>query len=267
MTILRFELKMLRKSIIIWSIAHAAFLLMYIAFYPTFGSNAEMMDLMLENYPEEFLKAFGMNTGLPLSSVMGYFGFSFTFIQLMLAIQASNYGFSVLSVEERDLTADFLMTKPVSRTKVIICKFTAVLIALTMSNAVIWGASYLALALFNDGNAYDAGKVALVLSTNTIFQLYFVAIGMVVTVSVKKVRSVLSYSMALAFGTYMLNSVGAIVDSDFVNFLTPFSYFKPEPILASGSWDMALTMICILLIVVLGSAAYILYRKRNIHSL
>ena len=50
--------------------------------------------------------AFGMS-GIDMASVLGFYGLAFGFVQVCLAIQAANYGFSMLSVEERDLTADF----------------------------------------------------------------------------------------------------------------------------------------------------------------
>ena len=51
---------------------------------------------------------------LDMSSVLGFFSFVFLFCQICLAIQAANYGFSLVSVEERELTADFLLAKPVA---------------------------------------------------------------------------------------------------------------------------------------------------------
>ena len=123
MNIFTYELKMYRNSIIIWSISIAGLLVLFMGIYPSMAADAALMDMILENYPEAMLKAFGMAGSLSLSSVLGYFTFTFAFVQLCLAMQSSYYGFHFLSVEERELTADFLMSKPVSRRRIIISKF------------------------------------------------------------------------------------------------------------------------------------------------
>lgn len=267
MNIFIYEFKMYRKSIIIWGTSIAAILLMYMAFYPSFGADVEAMDKLLANYPEELLKAFGMGGDLSLSSVLGFLGFTFTFVQLCLAIQASNYGFSMLSVEERELTADFLMSKPVSRNTILFSKFFAAFSALTITNIIIWICTYIALDLYNNGSTYDKGNVAVLLGTIVVFQLFFLSAGMVISVSLKKIRSVLSFSMALAFGTYMINAIRAIIDSELLGVITPFYYFEPSKILELGEINWSLGIISLVFIVGSLVATYVLYNNRNIHSL
>lgn len=267
MIIFLYEFKMYRKSMVTWVLSIGIILLMYMAFYPAFGADAEAMDLLLENYPEELLKAFGMGGSLSLSSVLGFLAFTFTFVQMCLAIQASNYGFSILSVEERELTADFLMSKPVSRNTILFGKFFAAFAALTITNISVWICTYLALAWYNNGSPYDNGTVAILLATNVLIQLFFMSVGMVISVSVKKIRSVLSFSMALAFGAYMLNAVRAIIDSELLGFITPFYHFEPGGILEFAEIDWSLGIISLVIIVGSLVATYVLYNNRNIHSL
>ncbi len=63
------------------------------------------------NFPPELKMAFGLERMDP-ATMEGYFGLCFYFCQLCLAIQAANYGLGLVSVEEAELTADFLLTKP-----------------------------------------------------------------------------------------------------------------------------------------------------------
>ena len=266
MNIFSFELGMYRRSIITWSLSIVALIMLFMTFYPTFSADTKMFDQILENYPEELLKAFGMNSGMSLSSVLGFFTFVFAFVQLCVAIQASNYGFHFLSVEERELTADFLMSKPVSRTRIIVSKFLAAFTALTITNAFIWTGTFASLALFGGGNEYEARNLILQLVSTTFFQLFFLTVGMVVSVSVRKVRSVLSYSMALAFGLYVINGLRAIVGGKALGLLSPFYHFDPGYILTNGKYDVPMLLMNIGVIVAAGAASYYLYLKRNIHS-
>ena len=75
----------------------------------------------------------------------------FLFCQICLAIQASNYGFSLVSIEERELTADFLLAKPIGRGKILTAKLLAALAALTITNLSVWASSFFVINLIRDG--------------------------------------------------------------------------------------------------------------------
>jgi len=265
--IFKYEFKMYQKSILIWTINLMLVILLMMVFYPTFGSDVALIDKMLENYPEELLKAFGMSISLSLASVLGYFSFVFAMVQLFVAIQAANYGFSILSVEEREFTADYLMSKPVSRVQILIAKFSAAFLALLFTNITIWITTFVSLNLFSDGNPYDADKIVLLLSTVILFQLFFLTVGMAISVFVRRIRSVLSFSLGLSFGTYILNTVRSIVGGETLGYLSPFYHFDPIKILETGALNIP--MVTISCIFILGSLiiTFILYKKRDIYSL
>ena len=265
--VFKYEIKMHLKSIIIWCLNIFAGLVILMAFFPAFGKDAELLEKMYQYYPEELLKAFGMNSSLTLASALGYFAFCFAMIQLFLAIQASNYGFSILSVEERELTADYLLSKPVSRFKILSAKFLAAFTALTATNAVTWLGSFVSIELFRGGKEYDAKTLVTLLSTIVLFQLVFLSIGMITSVLVRKIRSVLSYSLALALGTYMLNAVRSIVGGDLLGYFTPFYHFEAVSILDKGKLNIPMASISIAIIVIALGTSAVLYSKRDIHSL
>lgn len=266
MNIYTYELRTYRKSVIMWSLSMLGLLMIFMSMYPAFARDSQILERVMVNYPEELLKAFGMNTSMPLSSVLGFFTFVFAFVQLCIAIQASNYGFHFLSVEERELTADFLMSKPVSRTRIIFSKFFAAFTALTVTNLSVWAGAFGSIMLFRDGNEYEARNLILLLVSTTFFQAFFLSVGMIVSVSVKKVRSVLSYSMGLAFGLYTLNALRAIVGGKTLGLLSPFYHFDPGYILANGTYDTPMIVLDFCVIAVACVASYYLYLKRNIHS-
>jgi len=154
MNIYKHELKMLSGSIFTWSISIAAILLIFMALFPAMAADAELLNQVMAKMPKELLTAFGM-TDMNMATVLGFFGFLFIFCQLCLAIQASNYGFGLVSLEERDMTADFLLAKPVSRFKIMTSKVLAGLTALLITNLTAWVFSFLSIELFRGGRSYD----------------------------------------------------------------------------------------------------------------
>lgn len=267
LNIFKYEFKTYYKSILIWVISIAAITFIMFSLFPTFGADASIMEKILENYPEEMLKAFGMSGGLPLSSVLGYLVFVFAFVQLFLAIQSSNYGFSILSVEERELTADFLISKPVSRVAILSAKFIAALLALIITNIFVCIIMITSIELFNNGLSYDSTHLWVLLSSMVLFQLFFLTVGMLISVLAKRIRSVLAYSLGLSFGMYMINAIGSIIGGNTMTYISPFSHFDPGYILEYGKYDVKLVLISIIIILVSIVGTYILFPKRDIHSL
>lgn len=264
MNIYMHELKMNMRSVITWSVSASLMILVFTSIFSALAVDAALLNETMQQFPEELLIAFGMN-GLDLSTIMGYFSFVFLFCQILLAVQAANYGFSILSIEERELTADFLLTRPVSRKRILLSKVLASFTGLTITNLVVWLSSFLFLNLFKGDREFDAGPLLLLLLSIVVFQLVFLSIGMLVTVLVKRVRSVTPYSMALAFGMYVLSAFSGMLGEVKLEFITPFKHFEPRYIVSHSAYDPA-ALISLAYIAISAVGVYVLYQKRDIPS-
>jgi ABC-2 type transport system permease protein len=263
MTILKQEFRMSRRSVIAWCIALAAVIIIFGSLFSSFTKDAALLDQLLANYPPQLLEAFGMNN-LDLSSIAGFFSFPFLFAQVCLAIQAAYYGFSLVSVEEREWTADFLLTKPLTRSQILTSKLLAALVGLTITNAVVWICSFVAIMAFRGDKPFDAVPFLLLLLSVVVFQMFFVAVGLVISLLVRRVRSVISYAMALALGMYVLNAFGDMLGTSVLEDITPFKHFDPRYILSHGAYNGPLALFSIVVIVVCLAASYRLYTRRDI---
>ena len=259
------ELKMKISSVIIWSVSIGLFIFVFLSVFPSFAAEADILNEALANFPEEFLVAFGM-TGMDMSTILGFFGIVFLFIQICLSIQAANYGFSLVSVEERDMTADFLLAKPIGRAKILTSKLLAAFTAMTITNLVVWICSLLFLRIYSEGGQYDAKPVLMLLLSIVVFQLFFLTVGVVISLLVKRVRSVTPFSMALAFGMYMLNAFGGMIGEDTLEIISPYNHFEPAYILQNAAYDLPLALISVVAIILSIAGSYVLYLRRNIRS-
>ena len=267
MNIFKHEFNMKKRSILIWSASLAGFIIFYMAFFPAMAQDSEVFESIMDNFPKEMLQAFGMRDGLSMSSLIGYFTLTFSMTQLAIAIQSSNYGFSILSEEERELTADFLMSKPVSRRNIYLSKLAATFLSLLITALFVGAGSFISLQLFNGGETYEISNLLKLLIILPIFQLVFLSLGMFISLLFKKIRSVLSFSMGLSIGLYVINSVRGVVDSDFLGYISPYYYFEPGLILKNGQYDLKLFATSIVIIVLSLATSYLMYNKRDINSL
>ncbi len=265
MNIFIHEFKSYLKSVGIWSVSIFLIILVYYSAFSSMAIDAAELARMMAAFPEELLIAFGM-TDMNFTTVLGFYGVVFLFCQICLAIQASNYGFSLLSIEEREFTADFLLPKPVSRGKILSSKLLAALLALTLTNAAVWISSFLVINLVRKGQSYDTKTLVLVLLTIVVFQLFFLSVGMLISLLMKRVRSVTPLSMALAFGMYVLSIFGGMLGGDKLEIISPFTHFDPNYIIKHGAYNIHLALISVAVIVIAIPASYLLYQKRNIAS-
>lgn len=253
------------RSVVTWSISIAVLILVYLSAFSAIAPETELLNEMMANFPQELLIAFGM-TDMDWSSVLGFFGVVFLFCQVCLAIQASNYGFSLVSIEERELTADFLLAKPVGRNQILTSKLLAALAGLTITNIVVWISSFVVINMVRDGKDYDTNALVMLLLSIAVFQLFFLTVGMVISLLMKRVRSVTPLSMALAFGMYVLSAFGGMLGEDTFDLITPFKHFEPNFIIKNAAYDTPLVLISVSIIVISVVGSYLLYAKRNIHT-
>lgn len=261
--IFRHEFRSRFKSVLIWAGSISVLIAFFFGLFPVFADQAALMNTFLAKYPPELRAAFGMNN-LDLASVTGFYGFLFMFVQICLAIQASNYGFGLVSIEESELTADFLLSKPVSRSQVLTSKLLAALASLTLTNAVVWAVTFAAVALFHENHPYQVGPLALVLSTIILFQLFFLSVGLAVSLLVKRVRSVTPWGLGLGLGMYVLSAFTGVFGQVWMELITPFKHFDAAYITSRNALDTPLVLLNAAVSVVALVASYWLYTRRDV---
>jgi ABC-2 type transport system permease protein len=261
--IYRHEFHIRLKSVMIWSLSIAFLIVFFSSMFSIFVDQAELMNEFLARYPQELRAAFGMDR-MNLATVLGFYSFVFMFVQLCLAIQAGNYGFGLVSIEENELTADFLLTKPVSRTQVLTSKLLAALTSLTITNLVVWVVSFTAIELFRGENEYEPGTLILLLLGIVIFQLFFLSVGLVISLLVKRVRSVTPYSLGLGFGMYVLSAFSGIFGDVKLELVTPFKHLDAPYIVQHGAYDAPLVLLNVAVTVIALAVCYWLYTRRDI---
>ncbi len=261
--IYRHEFRIRVRSVIIWSLSLIALIGLYFSIYPAFADQAEIMNEMMARFPAEMRAAFSLDN-IDLASVLGFYSFLFLFVQLCLAIQASNYGFGLVSIEESELTADFLLSKPVSRTQVITSKLLAALTSLTITNLVVWAASFISILLFRGGREYETGTLLLLLLSIVIFQLLFLSVGLVISLLVKRVRNVTPYALGLGFGAYVLGAFSGVFGEVKLELITPFKHLDAAYIVQNAAYDTPLVLLNVAVTLVSLSVSYWLYLRRDI---
>ncbi len=261
--IYRYEFRARLRSVAIWSASLALLIIFFFSLFPVFADQAALMNEMMAKFPAEMRAAFNLDK-MNLATVLGYYSFIFMFVQLCMAIQAGNYGFGLVSVEEAELTADFLLSKPVSRVEVLTSKFLAALTSLGITDLVIWISSFIAVTFFRGERDYELQTLLLLLVSILIFQLFFLCVGLVISLLVKRVRSVTPYGLGLGFGAYVLSAFSGVLGDVKLELLTPFKHFDAAAIVANGAYDTPLVLLNVGVSVIALVVSIWLYLRRDI---
>lgn len=71
-------------------------------------------------------------------------------------------------------------------------------------------------------------------------QLFFFGVGLMISLLVKRVRSVTPYSLALAFSAYVLNAFSGVFGDVKLEYITPFKHFEPGYIVDHAAYNTLL---------------------------
>jgi len=261
MNIFYHECKALGKSTFFWTISLVLVAIVFLSLFPAFSKDAEATKRLLEGFPKEILKAMGLSLEI-FFSILGYYSFVFVYIVLCGSIQAMNFGLSVLSKEVRDKTADFLLTKPIKRYQIMTAKLSAVVASLLLTNIFYVLFAYITISLLTKTAMNN--HVFLLISFSLLFvQLLFFSLGVLVSVVVPKIKSVLTYSLAIVFGFFILDLFNEIIGENLVRYLIPFKYFDSLYIMNHCSYEMPFVILAITVFVAFISVSYVIYGKKD----
>ncbi|MCB2293328.1 ABC transporter permease [Clostridium algoriphilum] len=258
------ELKAYRKSTIIWTCSLITLVVLFLSLFPAFSKEAEAFKGIMKGFPEPVRKAMGLSVD-SMSSILGFYSYMFLYTTLCGAIQAMNLGTSIISKEVREKTADFLLTKPVTRTEIMTSKLMAALTCLVITNVAYLVASSIMVS-FVSTKDYSYKLFFMISITLFFIQLMFLALGIIISVVMPKIKSVLPISLGTVFTFFIIGMFAATSGDGAMRYITPFKYFDTNYIIKNSSYEISFIIIEILFIVAAIAASYFVYSKKDVHA-
>lgn len=258
------ELQAYRKSTIIWTCSMAALVILFLSMFPAFTKDVAEAQKMLEGSPEGIRKAIGISIDT-FFTLLGFYSYIFAYIMLCGSVQAMNLGISIISKEVSDKTADFLLTKPVSRKEIMTAKLLAALTSLLITNLVYLIIAGLMASAVKHGPF--SMKIFLMISVTLFFiQLIFMSLGVLISVVVPKIKSVISISLGTVFGFFIINMFDSVIGDKAIRYLTPYKYFDSAYIIKNASYETSFVITGILFVIAAVGASYLVYAKKDIQA-
>ncbi len=262
MNIFIVEMKAHRKSLIIWAFGILFMIAAGMGKYVALSGTCQSMNELFAQMPKSMQAIIGIGT-FDISKASGYYGLLFSYLLLMATIHAAMLGADIISKEERDKTVEFLLTKPVSRNKIITSKLLAGLMNIVIFNIINLVSSIAIVGRYSKGEAVNSDIVILMVAM-FILQLIFFFIGTAIAAISKRPKTATAISTAVLLITYIL-SIAIDVNSKLENlkYLTPFKYYGAGSLMAGDGFQLNFVILSMIILIGTLSVTYIFYKKRD----
>ena len=260
MTLVRHELRQGKIPFLIWTASIGFLLAVCIFLFPEMKGQMESVNDVFASMGS-FTEAFGMDR-LNFGTLIGFYAVECgNVLGLGGAFYAALCAAGVLSKEEKDKTAEFLLTHPVSRKKVITEKLIAVLIQITAMSIILYAVSVGSIAAV--GEAIPWKEISLLHFAYYLLQIELA--GICFGVSSFLCKGSAGIGLGIAAMMYFLNLIANIADvAEFLKYITPFGYCEGADIVSSGGLDLALVAIGAGMGICGIVIAYLKYTKKDI---
>ena len=260
MTLIKHELKAGKNSLIIWTAIIAFMLALCIFIYPQMGSQMSEISGMFANMGS-FSAAFGMDK-INFGEFSGFFAVECgNVLGLGGAFFAALLGISALSKEEKEHTAEFLLTHPISRTAVVFKKLCAAVFEIILLNLAVAGVTALSVLIISEKP--DVYSLFLLFLAYFIMQLETCVICFGISAFISSNSAGIGLGAAALF--YFLNIVANLTErAEFLKFLTPFGYTDGADIISSGKIELKYLALGLIFTVIGITAAFYKYNKKDI---
>jgi len=264
MNIYLHELRFHKKTLLIWNFSLFITLVLMLLIYPAVLSEGEAYVKILDSLPPEFLEALSIDFDTFLS-FNGFLGYIYTYVLLALCVLSMNLGLSALGKEISGKTADFILTKPVTRRSFLSQKLFSGLTLLTLTNLFL-GLSTGIMGILLEKEDRDPQGLLLILLAGFILQILFFTLGMLIGILRKRIRFITSLSLSIVFTFYILGMVSQIMKKEYLRYFTPFRYFDFNQILMKSGYELNYLLLSILLILGFTAMSYLLLERKEIHA-
>ena len=260
MTILKHELRLGRKAWIIWSASVSFLLIVTIFLFPEMKGEMDNISSMFSDMGS-FSAAFGMDK-MNFGTLIGYYAVECgNVLGLGGAFFASLCAAAILCREEKERTAEFLLTHPVSRVRIISEKLMAVLIQVLAMNLIVYVLCIGSMAAV--GESIPWKEVSLLHLAFLIMQIELCGICFGISAFMRK--GSIGVGLGITFILYFMNLISNITEkAKGLKYITPFAYCDGSTVVTDLKLDAAKIAIGMTFCAAGIAAAYLKYTKKDI---
>jgi len=254
-------------SLILWIIIITLFISVTMSVYRTFLENQSKIAGMMSIVPAGLLQFKGISDFNDLLSALGFYAVNNIIYMMVLgSIFAIVLSSNILLKEEYDKTAEYLLTRPVTRSEVFLSKMAVISVNVLLLNLVTTLAGFICIEIFKTG-PFNI-KAFLILSLYTLMlNMLFGSTGLFLSVIVKRPKPITTFCIAIVLIMYFIYTLSKITAGiSKIGYLSPFKYVRTDVLDPSYNVSpgnlLYFTGIILLLLII----SYRRYLKKDIYT-
>ena len=257
------ELKQNRRNLVIWSAIVISLTIIIMSAFPYMKDIGDELSNIMSSMPEGMKKAMGLDEQ-SFNSILGmYNSYYGVYIIVLLSIYTSSTGATIVSKEEKNKTAEFLMTKPISRETIFGTKLL-VLFTLTLTAFLVQTITALIFTIAF-GEQVQWSVFATMHTHGLILILFFTCVGLVLSMLIKPKKNFMGMAVGIVFGSYFLNTIAKVADTvSWIGYISPFHYLDFAVTDPNYSINFSRVGIMLFVSILLMIVSYKIYEKKDI---
>lgn len=260
MTILKHELKQNRTSFWVWTAVISFMIGVCVFIYPEMKGEMESISDVFADMGS-FSAAFGMDQ-IDFGTLLGYYAIECgNVLGLGGAFFAAICGAGILAKEEKERIAEFLLTHPVSRKKVITQKLISVMLQVVILNVIVFAVVIVGMVVIGENISWE--EMLLLHAAYLLLQIELAGVCFGISAFLR--RGSIGVGLGVAVTMYFLNLISNITESaEFLKYITPFGYANGTEIVKAVTLDAKLILLGMAYAIVGIILAYLKYMKKDI---
>lgn len=255
-----------KKKILAYALISVLFIWMYVAIFPSMQEKEANFSKMMSNLPEQFMEAFGISgnifNNLEAFLASEYFTLVWPIILIVLAVSLAS---NAIAGEVEKGTIKFLLSQPISRTKLFIAKYisgvSVIILVCLLTNAAIPLLSLL------HGIEFNLESYIFISLLSAIFGIAVFSVSLMLSSFLSTKGKVVSIIIVILVSMYIFNLIANLQESvEGLKYISFFYYYNSNAALLDTTIKdsslylfLGLSVLCS----IIGAAAF---NKRDISS-
>jgi ABC-2 type transport system permease protein len=260
------EMRRNALSLLLWTIVITILITVTMSVYRTFFENQSKVMGMMSLVPKSALQFKGISNISDMLSALGFYSVNNVIYMMLLgSIFAIVLSSNILLKEEYHKTAEYLLTRPLTRSEIFFSKLSVVALYIFILNFVTSLAGFICLEVVKKGPF--SIKAFLILSLYTfLLNLLFGAIGLFISTLVKRPKPITTFSIGMVLIFYFVFTLSKITTSvSKIGYLSPFKYVNTDTINRAYGLEFWNLFYFVGLTFLLTALSYRIYTRKDIY--
>jgi len=258
------ELKNNLKGTVITSLVVVLYTSFSLLIYSSMKENISKVTDFYYIMPESFQVAFNFHIN-QWDNVLGYYVTYFVyFVPIIAGCYSIILGTKLLSKEEQNKTAEFLLSRPISRSQIISSKLLTFFVHILGINLLAFVTGVFGCGFVSDWD-FNLKSLIILHTYGYLICLFFGILGFFITVVMKRAKAIIGIGIGIVLGTYFFDvMIRVFGEVQFLLYLTPFKYINLDAHSPDYGFDAWRLIYFIGISGLLIFLSYVFYRRKDI---